>query len=196
MKRAKNGQAVRPIRRTPKAIRNLKKRLDRALEEKDLAIWRRLKAVLSYIEGHAVQALADLLDVDRSTISRWLQQYDRHNLAGLETGTAPGAAPRLSPEQRQELGAILDAGPQAAGFDTGLWTGPMIGQVIKEHWNVEYHQHHIPRLLHQLGFSVQRPRKRLARADKEAQAHWVRERFPDIKKKPISAGERSCSAMK
>ena len=196
MTRAKNGQAIRSIRRTPKAIRNLKKRLDRALEEKDLAVWRRLRAVLSYMEGHAVQAMADLLDVDRSTISRWIQQYDRQNLAGLETDAAPGAAPRLSLEQRQELGALLDAGPQAAGFDTGLWSGPLIGQVIRDRWKVQYHQHHIPKLLHQLGFSVQRPRKRLARADKEAQAYWIRERLPDIKKKPTCAVQRSCSATK
>jgi transposase len=33
---------------------------------------------------------------------------------------------------------------------------------------VRYHNHHIPRLLHQLGLSVQRPRKRLARADQVA----------------------------
>ena len=30
---------------------------------------------------------------------------------------------------------------------------------------VGYHNHHLPRLLHQLGFSVQQPRKPLARAD-------------------------------
>lgn len=196
MTRAKNGQAVRSIRRTPKALRNLRNRLERALRQGDLATWRRVKAVLSYLQGHSVQALANLLEVDRSTISRWLQQYDRHNLAGLETGTAPGAAPRLSAEQRRELEAILEAGPQAAEFDTGIWTGPMIGEVIEKRWQVKYHQHHIPKLLHQLGFSVQRPRKRLARADKEAQAHWVRERFPEIKKKPSSAAELSCLATK
>ena len=42
-------------------------------------------------------------------------------------------------------------------------------------------------LLHQLGFSVQRPRKRLARADAEAQAQWLREKLPAIKKKPRPA---------
>jgi transposase len=52
---------------------------------------------------------------------------------------------------------------------------------------VRYHNHHVPRLLHQLGFSVQRPRKRLAKADVEAQAYWLRERFPAIKKKPLRA---------
>jgi hypothetical protein len=38
-----------------------------------------------------------------------------------------------------------------------------------------------PRLLHQLRFSVQRPRKRLARADKAAQERWLTKRLPAIR---------------
>lgn len=106
---------------------------------------------------------------------------------GLRTGKAPGAAPRLSASQREELTSLVEAGPQAAGFTSGLWTGPMIGQLIRDRFGVTYHNHHVPRLLHQLGFSVQRPRKRLARADAEAQATWLRERLPEIKKKPAPA---------
>jgi hypothetical protein len=43
--------------------------------------------------------------------------------------------------------------------------------------------HHVPRLLHQLSFSVQRPRKRLARADKAAQELWLTTRLPAIRRK-------------
>ena len=63
----------------------------------------------------------------------------------------------------------------------------MIGDVIEQRFGVRYHNHHVPRLLHHLGFSVQRPRKRLANADVEAQAYWLRKRFPAIKKKPQRA---------
>ena len=37
-------------------------------------------------------------------------------------------------------------------------------------------------MLDRLGFSVQRPRKLLCRADHEAQAHWLKTRLPAIKK--------------
>jgi transposase len=63
----------------------------------------------------------------------------------------------------------------------------MIGDLIAQRFGVRYHNHHVPRLLHELGFSVQRPRRRLARADKEAQAVWLREQLPRIKKKPPHA---------
>jgi transposase len=70
---------------------------------------------------------------------------------------------------------------------SGVWTGPMIGDLIESRFGVRYHNHHVPRLLNELGFSVQRPRKRLARADAKKQAVWLRERLPAIKKRPEPA---------
>ncbi len=64
----------------------------------------------------------------------------------------------------------------------------MIGDLIEQRFQVRYHNHHVPRLLNDLGFSVQRPRKRLARADAEAQDTWVRERFPAIIKAAACRG--------
>jgi hypothetical protein len=37
-----------------------------------------------------------------------------------------------------------------------MWTGALVGQWIEQRFGVHYHPQHIPRLLHQLGFSVQR----------------------------------------
>src|SRR5262245_19892443 len=62
-----------------------------------------------------------------------------------------------------------------------------LGDLIRQRFGVRYHNHHVPRLLHQLGFSVQRPRKRLARADKEAQERWLKKRLPAITKSPLAA---------
>jgi transposase len=90
----------------------------------------------------------------------------------------------LSDDQKKALAAAVEAGPIAAGYQSGVWTGPMIKDWIHQQFGVSYHNHHIPRLLHQLGFSVQRPRKRLARADEEAQERWIRTKLPRIKKSP------------
>ena len=140
--------------------------------------------MLGYIEGRRVVELASGAGVTRGSVNRWLQWYEALGVEGLITGTAPGPCPKLTVAQFDELGGWIDAGPQAAGYTSGVWTGPMIGDLIACRFGVRYHNHHIPRLLYQLGFSVQRPRKRLARADAEAQASWLRERFPAIKKRP------------
>lgn len=127
------------------------------------------------------------MDVTRGAINRWLQWYEAMGADGLRTGKAPGPKPKLSDQQRKELSALIEAGPITAGFSSGMWTGPMIGDLIRKQFGVSYHNHYVPDLLHQLGFSVQRPRKRLARANAAAQDAWLRERFPAIKKKPLLA---------
>jgi transposase len=187
--RSKTGEAISAHRRTPTARRKLRSFVDAAEKRADLDCWRRGRAVLGYLDGRRVVDLAIEADVTRGSVNRWLQWYEALGVEGLLTGIPPGAAPRLSDAQRVELTAIVEAGPMAAGYQSGVWTGPMIGDLIQQRFGVEYHNHHIPRLLHQLGFSVQRPRKRLARADALAQEYWLRVRLPAIKKKRLLAAE-------
>ncbi len=187
MARSKTGQAISEFRRSGEQLAALDALLQGAQARGDLDEWRRARAVRRYIDGKKVTVVMEEVGVCRSAVNTWLRWYETKGAEGLRSRKAPGAAPRLSESQRAELTALVEAGPQAAGFTSGMWTGPMIGQLIRDRFGVDYHNHHVPRLLHQLGFSVQRPRKRLARADAEAQATWLRERLPAIKKKPMPA---------
>jgi transposase len=174
MARSKNGEAISPARRRGKDLQRLRALLSEAGLSGDLKMWRRAKAVLGYICGKSVIELAVELDVNRSAINKWLIWYEDDGAQGLRTRMRPGAAPRLDDTQRDQLVALIEQGPRVAGYSSGVWTGPMIADLIEERFCVRYHNHHVPRLLHQLGFSVQRPRRRLARADQEAQATWLR----------------------
>lgn len=182
------GTALSPKRRSKRAVRTLRQLLSEADTDKDLALWRRVKAMLGYIDGKRVICMAEELETSRGSINRWLQWYEAVGADGLRTKPKPGAAPKLDKAQREELTAIIECGPQAAGYSTGIWTGPMIGELIRKRYGVSYHNHHVPKLLHRLGFSVQRPRKRLARADAEKQAVWLKKRFPAIKKSAPMSG--------
>lgn len=188
MARSKDGEAIGPRGRSPSGRRNLRRFIREAEKRGDLAEWRRGRAILGYIDGRRAVDLAVEAGVSRSSVNRWLQWYEAMGVEGLVTGYAPGPAPKLAEAQQDELSALIDAGPQAAGYTSGVWTGPMIGDLIEQRFGVRYHNHHIPRMLNELGFSVQRPRKRLARADVEAQATWLRDKLPAIKKKPRPAG--------
>lgn len=189
MAHAKKGQAISARRRSPSARKALRRFIRQRAKEKRLDEWRRGRAILGYIEGRRVVDLAVELDVTRGSVNRWLQWYEALGVEGLITSTAPGPAPKLTDEQREELVAVVEAGPLAAGYQSGVWTGPMIGDLIERRFGVRYHKHNVPRLLHELRFSVQRPRKRLARADAMKQATWWNETFPAIKKKPAPAAD-------
>ena len=187
MARSKNGEAIGPRGRSASGRKKLRRLLRMSLKGNDLDVWRRARAVLGYIEGRRALAVAAELDVTRGSVNRWLRWYETVGVTGLLTGRPPGPAPRLSEAQRDELTALIEQGPVEAGYTSGVWTGPMVGDLIAQRFGVRYHNHHVPRLLHELGFSVQRPRRRLARADREAQAVWLRAKLPRIKKKPAPA---------
>lgn len=183
MARSKNGEAISARGRSPSARKKLRRFIRERKAASDLNAWRRGLAIQGYLNRRRVIDLAAEYDVTRGSVNRWLQWYEAMGVAGLLTEKPPGAAPKLNVAQREELAALVDAGPLAAGYLSGVWTGPMIGAVIEKRFGVRYHKHNVPRLLHDLGFSIQRPRKRLARADAEKQATWIRKTFPAIKKK-------------
>jgi transposase len=181
--KTKKGQAISGGRKRPAQLRKLDKFIANANKRKDLDEWRRGRAVRGYIDGRTVISLAAELGVQRGAVNKWLQWYEAEGADGLRTSKPPGSAPRLTEEQLSKLGQIIEDGPVAVGYQSGVWTGPMIGDLIERMFGVRYHNHYVPRLLNHLGFSVQRPRKRLARADLEKQAYWLRTTFPAIKKK-------------
>jgi transposase len=145
---------------------------------------KRLQAVVLNSEGHSSGELAGILKAPRSRVSEWLSLYEQHGTEGLLEGHRCGRPSELTEKQRQELSDILDSGPVSYGLDNGIWTSPMIAWVIEEEFSVTYHPGHVRKLLHDLGFSVQRPQRLLARADPQKQNRWHRHTYPQLKKKP------------
>ena len=144
---------------------------------------KRLQAVVLNSEGRTSGELAGILKAPRSKVSEWLSLYQRHGVDGLLEGYRSGRPSSLTVEQRTQLGDLLDSGPGAYGLDTGIWTSPMLAWVIEEEFGITYHPGHVRKLLHQMDFSVQRPRRVLARADAAAQDRWHRRTYPNLKKK-------------
>jgi transposase len=184
------------IHGTKKTIQKLIRLCKQAAQEGAYRVARRLHAVVLNMEGRAAPEIATVLKVHRSKVSLWLHHWQQHGMEGILEGQRCGRPTQLSDQQLQTLADILDSGPVAYGFHSGVWTCPMVSRVIEEEFSVTYHPAHVSRILHQLEFSVQRPRKILARADKHAQSRWIRYRYPDIKKKPKAKGLPSSSRTK
>jgi|GEM_PF-4336042 len=93
--------------------------------------------------------------------------------------------------KRSALGDIIESGPEAYGLDSGFWTSPMIGRAVEAEFGVVFHPGHVRKLLAAIGFSVQCPRRRLARADATAQARWRRRPLPPLKNPKQKSGVSS-----
>ena len=148
----------------------------------------RLQAVRLSVQGYTAPAIAHLLGVERTSVYDWICAWNDQRLEGLKEGHRCGRPAGLTPAQRERIFDIVESGPIAYGFTTGVWTSPLLQHVIADEFGVSYHPGHVRKLLKALGCSVQRPTTRLVQADPRAQNKWVRYTYPNLKKKPAAKG--------
>jgi len=153
-----------------------------ALNDHVPRIAQRLHGIVLSLEGHSPPTIARLLKVHRSTVPLWIEQFNEYGEEGLLEGLRPGRPVGLDPQQRESLCDILDSGPVAYGLETGIWTAPLIAQIIREEFGRDYHPGHVRKLLRQLGYSRQRPTTKLVQADLRQKRKWVRSTYPNLKK--------------
>ncbi|MCZ7564501.1 MAG: IS630 family transposase [Burkholderiales bacterium] len=154
---------------------------------------RRLRALALLDEGLLPSEVARRVGVDRRSVRRWKAAARKHGEAAVRARAAPGRPPKLKAHQKRRLEALLLKGPLATGFDTDLWTCPRVTELIKERFGISYHVDHVGRLLHDLGWSPQKPARRALERDEREIRRWVREDWPRVKKTPGAAARRSSS---
>jgi transposase len=156
-----------------------------AKKRKDFDSRVRLRSILLVHEGKTLAQVGQILEVARSTVQRWIERYRGTGVAGLLVrGPYQGKKPRLSLDQKRELAMVVRQGPENSGLDTGVWTSPIIADLVKRRFGIAYSPSQIRRVLHELGFSLQYPRQELSKADEKRQATWLEQKLPEIKKKP------------
>ena len=79
---------------------------------------------------------------------------------------------------------LLKQGAMAYGYRTELWTTQRISVLIERRFGVKYHRNHIGKLLHQLGWSHQKPERRAIERNEAAIVQWKRTVWPAVKKTP------------
>lgn len=142
----------------------------------------RIQAIILSLQKHSSVEIANLLKIHRTRVHAWIVNWNEYRQEGLLEGFRSGRPTRLSPSDKEALYDIVDSGTVAYGYDSGIWTSPMVAQVIQEQFEVHYHPGHVRKLLKKLGFSVQRPTKELARADPKKKNKWIRYTNPNLKK--------------
>ena len=66
--------------------------------------------------------MAAALGVTQGAVSQWLTRAREGGVAALRRRTSPGTPPKLTPEQRAQVPALLAQGAEAFGFRCDLWT--------------------------------------------------------------------------
>jgi len=171
-----------------RTLQRLKRLRQEAQTDKAPRVALRLQAIMLSVQRQTTGQIAQGLQVDRTRVHAWIGAWNEHGEAGVLEGHRSGRPAQLSLTQREQLGDILESGPVAYGLNTGVWTSPLIAQIIEEEFDVSYHPGHVRHLLKQLDFSVQRPKTRLVQADPKKQNRWIRYTHPNLKKTPGKKG--------
>lgn len=154
---------------------------------------RRRRALRLYAECGSYNRVGEMLGCSPSSVRRWCIAHERGGDEALKVRLSPGRPRRLSAAQCRTLTALLLRGARARGYATELWTTRRIAELIAKRFHVRYHPDHIGRLLHCLGWSVQKPVRRAVQRDEAAIKRWREVEAPRIKKKPAGWAPMSSS---
>lgn len=147
----------------------------------ELAVRRRIAGQL-LLEGKGIREVARIVHASPSSVQRWKDMLEGVGWKGLDPKPHFGRASELNVQQRRLSLELLERGPLAAGFRTDQWTCPRVAEVIQQQFGVTYHADHVRRILHELGWTYQKPEQRARERDEKAIRQWRKRDWPRIKK--------------
>ena len=120
---------------------------------KDTSQSRRLLSLAAIVEGWSREDAARIGGMDRQTLRDWVHRFNAFGPDGLRDRHGGGVEPRLSESQLSELAGIVEAGPDIEKDGIVRWRRIDLKRVIKERFNVEFHERYVGVILEKLGFS-------------------------------------------
>jgi len=145
---------------------------------------RRRRVVAFLKQKLSLHEIARRIGCHASSVLRWRNALHAGGPAALKAKPASGRPPRLTAKQKARLVHLLGRGAMAHGYRTELWTTQRIAELIERRLGVRYHRNHVGKLLHQVGWSHQKPERRALERNEVAIAEWKRAVWPRVKKTP------------
>ena len=152
----------------------------RSLDHETLEEMRRL-AISRILAGETQREVARSLQVHSQTVWKWVQWYRSEGEGGLASTTATGRPPSLTARQQEQLRrTIIGKRPEQLTLGGALWTIPLVGDLVAKKFGVVLHGTTVARILHRLGLTPQKPKRRAFQRDEDEVRRWMTTDFPNI----------------
>lgn len=146
---------------------------------------RRQEAIRLYKKKNSLSNIGRLLHVSRQAVHKWVAKYSQQGESALTATKATGRPGKTAKETlARTMAQLIEKGARAYGYLSDAWTTASLREVLRKTIRITYHRDHIRKLLHQFGYSCQRPQKKAIERDEEKIRHWARYTWVQIKKKP------------
>jgi transposase len=150
---------------------------------------KRLTAGEMIIKGFDNDEIVDLLECSTTSVRRWRKRMGKENdLNRLSRQRGSGRPTMLSDEQSEELLEILKQGATAAGYAAERWTSPIVADLIRERFHINYSPRSVRYWMKEHGMSYQMPVVYAEKYDAEAVLEFASRRWKKLKKKAAKLG--------
>ncbi len=142
----------------------------------------RIRAVEAVQRGLAVGQVADTFNVDRTTLFRWVRNYDSDGEDGLQRKSVSGRPRLLDELEEDDLRQIIMFPASDFGYETDLWTVGRLRAVIEDLCEVRISKNTVWRRLRDAGLTYQKPERQYFQVDEKARQKWLRTEVPQIRR--------------
>ena len=144
--------------RRVKQLKNYTTEQVEALFERDAnnRVGVKLYAIIQLSRGYSSRKLEEFYRASFKQVCNWVDRFDAEGLDGLRIKSGRGRHSRLTEEQKYQLQGDLLKTPEAFGYNTANWSGPLMREHIRKTYGVDYSPASVYTMMHELGFSFQR----------------------------------------
>lgn len=116
----------------------------------------KLYAIIQVSKGYSSRKLEEFYHASFKQINNWVSRLDAEGIDVLRIKPGRGRHALLTAEQKQNLYGDLASSPEIFNYNTANWTGALFHDHIQKKYNVVLKLPTVYRLMHDLGFSLQR----------------------------------------
>lgn len=136
----------------------------------------KILALAQVARGITPRIIEQTCGVSFKSVCNWVNAFNAQGIDGLKSKQKTGRQPRLSQTQLAGIKkTILEESPSDYGYNTAVWTGPLLIAHIREHYNVEYKKAQIYNILHLMGLSYQKGKGIYPESDADKRNQFISE---------------------
>jgi transposase len=174
------------IKFSKKTVRGLQKEIITAQRLNNLRLYKMARCLLLVADDAHPSDVAQLLNINAKTVYNWTSRFILERFSWLcgHHYRGRGRKSKLTKKQQKKLYDIVVEGPEAFGFDCGIWNSPMIAEVIMQEFGVTYNPRYVCSLLKKLGLTYQKAIFEAARSEdnEKKRREWANATWPKILK--------------
>jgi putative transposase len=149
----------------------------------DPTVFRNATIILMSAVGRSKFSIAQDLGCCPATVDNVRKRYRRNGLAGLQPIKPPGRPSAATPLYRQVLREAVNTPPQSLGYGFSVWSVARLNEHLKRQTRISFSEDQLRRILHQEGFSFQRPKHTMKGKRDEAAFTRAQKQLKTLKKK-------------